>query len=160
VLQKIRKQGFFETRNLVTPAKQREKSFGMRNKRSQRAKAPWQKRAAEKRADPNLPKGWVFHLIPLVQQQIPQFAPSGNKNSHPYQAIMRKPSIIQSARDVYSLMKGIKRYRRETVYSLLLDGENGVMGCEKVSRGSDTGWWTPIPDQVFRSALDRESASP
>ncbi len=70
----------------------------------------------------------------------------------------RKPSAIHDPKDTYTLMKGITRYKRERVYSLLLDGENGVMGCEKLSRGSD-GLVDAYPDQVFRSALDRECKS-
>ena len=69
----------------------------------------------------------------------------------------RKPSSIRDAKDTYSLMKKIRRYRRERMYSILLDGES-IMGIEKVSGGSN-GIVDGYPDQVFRSALERECKS-
>ena len=59
--------------------------------------------------------------------------------------------------DVYALMKPIARHKRERVYSILLDGES-VIGIEKVSRGSD-GLVDAYPEQVFRSALERDCKS-
>jgi DNA repair protein RadC len=69
----------------------------------------------------------------------------------------RKLSVIRDAKDVYEAFKGITRYKRERVYSILLDGES-IMGIEKVSGGSD-GLVDAYPDQVFRSALDRKCKS-
>jgi len=60
-------------------------------------------------------------------------------------------------KDVYSLMKKIIHHKRERVYSILLDGES-VIGIEKVSRGSD-GLVDAYPEQVFRSALERDCKS-
>jgi DNA repair protein RadC len=61
------------------------------------------------------------------------------------------------AKDVYEAFKGIARHKRERVYSILLDGES-LIGIEEVSGGSD-GFVDAYPDQVFRSALDRECKS-
>ena len=66
----------------------------------------------------------------------------------------RKPSAIHDAKDIYALMKKISKYKRERVYSILLDGES-IMGIEKVSGGSD-GLVDAYPDQVFRSAVDQK----
>ncbi|MGD0918151.1 MAG: JAB domain-containing protein [Thermodesulfobacteriota bacterium] len=68
-----------------------------------------------------------------------------------------KPSRIRDAKDVYEAFKGISRYRKERVYSVLLDGES-VIGIEKVSRGSD-GLVDATPDVVFRPALEKQCAS-
>lgn len=69
----------------------------------------------------------------------------------------RKPSIIRDAKDVYDAFRGIGRYWKERVYSILLNGES-TMGIEEVSEGSD-GLVDAFPNQVFRSALDRQCKS-
>lgn len=69
----------------------------------------------------------------------------------------RKPSIIRDAKDVYEAFKGISRYKRERVYSILLEGES-VLGVEEVSTGSD-GLVDAPPDVVYRPALERDCKS-
>jgi DNA repair protein RadC len=69
----------------------------------------------------------------------------------------RKPSVIHNAQDIYDAFKGLSRYRKERVYTILLDGER-VIGIEKVSMGSD-GFVDVYPDVVFRPALEKECAS-
>lgn len=70
----------------------------------------------------------------------------------------KKPSSVKTAEDVYRLMKRLGRLRRERVYSILLDGENQVIGCEEISRGSDL-LADGHPDLVFRSARLRDCSS-
>jgi DNA repair protein RadC len=69
----------------------------------------------------------------------------------------RKPSVIRDGKDIYALMKGISRYKRERMYSILLDGES-VIGIEKVSKGSEGLVDTP-PEVAYRTALERDCKS-
>ena len=69
----------------------------------------------------------------------------------------RKPSVIRSAKDIYEAFKGISRYKRERMYSILLDGES-VIGVEKVSSGSE-GLVDSWPDDVYKTALERDCKS-
>ena len=69
----------------------------------------------------------------------------------------RKPSVIRDAKDVYEAFKGIARYRKERVYTILLDGES-ALGMEEISRGSD-GLVDAPPDAVYRHALEKDCRS-
>ncbi len=62
----------------------------------------------------------------------------------------RKPSVIRDAKDIYEAFKGISRYKRERMYSILLDGES-VIGIEKVSKGSE-GLVDAPPEEVIQDS--------
>jgi DNA repair protein RadC len=70
----------------------------------------------------------------------------------------RKPSVIRAGKDVYEAFKGIARYRKERVYSLLLDEEGNILGKEEMARGWACGV-DALPDVVFGSAWIRKCSS-
>lgn len=47
----------------------------------------------------------------------------------------RKPSAIRDAGDVYRLFKSLGKLKNERVYSVLLDGDDKVIGSMEISRG-------------------------
>ena len=70
----------------------------------------------------------------------------------------KKPPIIKSGEDVYSLFRGLGRLKSERVYSVILDGEGNVLQKEEVARGTPYGV-EALPDVVFSSAWLRECGS-
>lgn len=54
--------------------------------------------------------------------------------------------------DAYDFLKDIQRADRESLYSVMLDAQNAVIGCEEVSRGS-LNMTRTSPREVYKSAL-------
>ena len=63
-----------------------------------------------------------------------------------------EPLTIAQPRDAYEFLKDIANYDREVLYSVMLDANNSVIGCEEVSRGSlnTTG---AHPREIYKSAI-------
>ena len=62
------------------------------------------------------------------------------------------PVRISSSREVYEFLRNVRGGDRESLYSIMLDACNQVIGCEEVSRGSLNTTRTP-PREVYKSAI-------
>jgi len=63
-----------------------------------------------------------------------------------------EPVVLAQPQAVYQFLKGIAKYDRESLYSIMLDAQNHVVGCEEVSRGSLNTTRTP-PGEIYKSAI-------
>lgn len=70
----------------------------------------------------------------------------------------KKPSAIKDAGDVYRLFKGLGKLKNERVYSVLLNGENKVIGSMEISRGGSC-YVDVFPHFLFDSASTRQASS-
>jgi DNA repair protein RadC len=70
----------------------------------------------------------------------------------------RKPSAIKDAGDVYRLFRGLGKLKNERVYSVLLDGENNVLGSMEISRGGSC-YVDVFPHFLFDSASAQQASS-
>lgn len=52
----------------------------------------------------------------------------------------KRPSAIRDAGDVYSLFRGLGKLKNERVYSVLLEGDDKVIGSMEISRGGPATW--------------------
>ena len=63
-----------------------------------------------------------------------------------------EPVAISGPKDVYDFLKNVRNSDRESLYSILLDAANQVIGCEEVSRGSLNTTRTH-PREIYKSAI-------
>ena len=63
-----------------------------------------------------------------------------------------EPLALSRPQAVYEFLKDIGKYDRETLYSIMLDASNHVVGCEEVSRGSLNTTRTH-PREIYKSAI-------
>ena len=63
-----------------------------------------------------------------------------------------EPLTLSKPSAVYEFLKDISRFDRETLYSIMLDASNHVVGCEEVSRGSLNTTRTH-PREIYKSAI-------
>lgn len=59
---------------------------------------------------------------------------------------------ISRPEDAYEFLREIRHADRESLYSILLDARNSVVGCEEVSRGSLNTTRTH-PSDIYKGAL-------
>ena len=62
------------------------------------------------------------------------------------------PVTISRPQDAYDFLGNIRKYDRESLYSIMLDAGNHVIGCEEVSRGSLNTTRTH-PREIYKSAI-------
>ena len=62
------------------------------------------------------------------------------------------PIAISGPQDAYRFLKNVRDYDRESLYSIMLDAGNQVIGCEEVSRGSLNTTRTH-PSEIYKSAI-------
>ena len=63
-----------------------------------------------------------------------------------------EPVVVTNPRDIYDFLAHVRNADRESLYSVLMDAQNQVVGCEEVSRGSLNVTRTR-PAEVYKSAL-------
>ena len=63
-----------------------------------------------------------------------------------------KPVAISGPKDAFDFLKNVRNYDRESLYSIMLDTGNHVVGCEEVSRGSLNTTRTH-PREIYKSAI-------
>lgn len=59
---------------------------------------------------------------------------------------------IHRSEDAYEFLQGIRHADRESLYSIMLDARNSVVGCEEVSRGSLNTTRTR-PGDIYKGVL-------
>ena len=63
-----------------------------------------------------------------------------------------EPVTISRPKDAYDFLKNVRNSDRESLYSIMLDAGNHVVGCEEVSRGSLNTTRTH-PREIYKSAI-------
>ena len=63
-----------------------------------------------------------------------------------------EPITLRRPQEVHAFLAHIQRADRERLYSIMLDAQNQVVGCEEVSRGSLNTTRTH-PREIYKSAL-------
>ena len=63
-----------------------------------------------------------------------------------------KPVTISRPQEAYDFLKNVRKYDRESLYSIMLDAGNQVLGCEEVSRGALNTTRTH-PREIYKSAI-------
>ena len=63
-----------------------------------------------------------------------------------------EPVTISRPQEAYDFLKNVRHYDRESLYSIMLDAGNHIIGCEEVSRGSLNTTRTH-PREIYKSAI-------
>ncbi len=64
----------------------------------------------------------------------------------------REPFLISQPEEVYAFLRNVRNRDRESLYSILLDAANQVIGCDEVARG-ELNTTSCSPREIYKSAL-------
>ena len=64
----------------------------------------------------------------------------------------REPLLISKPGEVYAFLRNVRNRDRESLYSILLDATNHVIGCDEVARG-ELNTTRCSPREIYKSAL-------
>lgn len=62
------------------------------------------------------------------------------------------PITLSRPREVYEFLGDVRRADRESLYSIMLDAQNSVIGCEEVARGS-LNTTRAAPREIYKGAM-------